>query len=404
MSDQSWDDFPGTALAHSTSRRHTNFLLLPMVIVGGFMGLFAGYGVLTWLGINDVRKPATTASSESTLAGATSSKASSVDASGGAADDQPLRIHRAFIQRQEQNYRDPVPEAETAEHAAPKELATSNLDASTPKAIPIADAKNPAVPDLPPPNKPIGSKPVPEPDFNKPSAIVTLTLEKPVQRVEADAYVADAVVCDVSLSSQLVHKDEQVTGYEIVAKSLGNHEKRTIEFDSHLKGSGAGIEITVIHHYNNVICELRPVFSLQSGTIQPLTKSHGTKLLNELTKSLNAAETARQNLPQLQSTLSRLQSDLRTAQYAKTATGPTPAQIGSGRTQAMIAAGNLSNQINEVNRKINKAQKLVDREDSIKSDLQSLNDVSTYASSIASISTVAVRFHRGATTIPGSVK
>jgi hypothetical protein len=240
--------------------------------------------------------------------------------------------------------------------------------------------------------------------FEKPSAIVTLTLQKPVIRVIAETDKPSDVVCDVGFSHNLLHRGDGRDGYELVCQNLGHHAKETIELGAGIQGAGAAVEITFIRQNSAIVCELRPLFSLPSGDIQPLTISRGTIINNKLSKSSAGAKAARDSLPTMRSNLSQLQANLQSAQQAMNANGNTPAETGAGRTAAMIRATNLDRQATALRKNITAAEQLSAEESAINKDLQSLNEIAEYAKGIASISTISVRFHRGGITIPGNAK
>jgi hypothetical protein len=194
------------------------------------------------------------------------------------------------------------------------------------------------------------------------------------------------------------------TEYKIVAENVGPRDKRTIELGANIAGAGAAIEVNVIRRTNAVVCELKPLFSLPSGRIYPLTMVRGTKLENDLTKSLDAAKAARASLFNLQTTLSGLQSDLRSAQSAICGNGNTAGETAAGRTQALAAASSLRSQITSTNRKIAAAERLSNQEQEIQVDLSAIHQIGSYAKTIVSVAKVSVRIHCGDTTIPATVK
>jgi hypothetical protein len=194
------------------------------------------------------------------------------------------------------------------------------------------------------------------------------------------------------------------TEYKIVAENVGPRDKRTIELGANIAGAGAAIEVNVIRRTNAVVCELKPLFSLPSGRIYPLTMVRGTKLDNDLTKSLDAAKAARASLFNLQTTLSGLQSDLRSAQSAICGNGNTAGETAAGRTQALAAASRLRSQITSTNRKIAAAERLSNQEQEIQVDLSAIHQIGSYAKTIVSVAKVSVRIHCGDTTIPATVK
>ena len=255
---------------------------------------------------------------------------------------------------------------------------------------------------------PVPNKAVPDAKMparqETPPAIVTLKLDDPVIHIVAESDQNVQVTCDVGFSHNLLHRGDARDGYEIVAKDLGNHGKKLVELGANITGAGAAIEITMTRINKNVRCDLKPLFSLPSGDIEPLTITRGTTLYNKLTNSLAVARAARDSLPQLHSNLSQLQSALRTAQQAMGANGRTPGETGAGRTAATIQANNLNRQIIALNRRVTAAERLSEQEPALAKDLQSLNQISEYAKGIASASTVSVRFHIGDQTIPASEK
>ena len=284
----------------------------------------------------------------------------------------------------------------------------SKMPALPPARKPIVEDQ----PDLsiPPIAKPFAAKVptrVPAADidvFDKPSGIVTLTLEKPVTRVIAESDKASEIVCDIGFSHNLLHRGDNREGYKLVSQGLGHRAKETIELGANIQGGGAAVEITVVRRNSIVTCELRPLFSLPSGDIQPLTISRGTIVHNKLGKSLDAAKSARDTLPTMRSNLSKLQSDLQFAQRATTANSNTPATTGAMRTAAISQAAVLGRQITALRRKITSAEQISAQEPEISKDLQLLDEVAAYAKSIASVSTVSVRFRHGNKTIPATVK
>ena len=62
---------------------------------------------------------------------------------------------------------------------------------------------------------------VPEADAaHKPSAIVALKLDKPLVRVVAESDQADAAVCDIGFSRNLVERGDDQPGYQTVAENV----------------------------------------------------------------------------------------------------------------------------------------------------------------------------------------
>jgi hypothetical protein len=369
-------------------RRNSNPLFFPMIVLGGVMGLLAGYGVLTLLasrGIGPLKQPPAQASSE---------------------------LPTVDIEVPGFDLRSPPPA-----DPKPKRNASRAARQQT-RPQPVA-AEEPAPPIMPPPAgkafepPPAGhaiapANPAPANDglpvqVEKPSALLTLTLEKPVLRAISEADSDARVHCDVGFSNNLVHRGDNVPGFAIVAANLSPRDKRTVELGANITGGGAAIEIAVLRRSNNVVCELRPLYSLPSGDIQPLTVTGGTRQHNELTRSLAAAKSARDALPELRSTLSQLQNELRDAQQAARGTSGGADSLPR-QSQGMVLTTTLPPKIAQLSRKITAAEKLTAQESIIDTDLRCLDEISKYAESIASISTVSVRFHIGDKTIPATVK
>jgi hypothetical protein len=234
------------------------------------------------------------------------------------------------------------------------------------------------------------------PQVNKaPSAIVKLDLDKPVLRIVGQSDKAEIAMCDVGFSHNLLHRRAAAGGFVDVAKNLRHREKKMVELEADIQGAGAAIEITFIRQTNAVVCELRPMFSLPSGMIEPLTNDRWTALHNRLVKSLAAAKAARDSLPSLKSNLSQLQADVQATNAAMN---------DFGKAGAKTRLFGLNSQITAVNKKINSAQKLADRDGIITKDLTALEQIGEYAKTIANVSSIAVRFYANEETIPAETK
>jgi hypothetical protein len=159
-----------------------------------------------------------------------------------------------------------------------------------------------------------------------------------------------------------------------------------------------------MHQSNAAICEIRPQFSLPVNGIEQLTIVRGTSLHKSLTRSLNDAAAARNSLPEMQISFGRLQSDLAQAQRALNSNDSTPATTGAMRNNATIAIAQLNRAIKQLSKDIGRAEGLIADEPAIKIELQDLDQIATYAQSIASVATVYVRFYSGDVTIPATVK
>jgi hypothetical protein len=344
--------------------------LIPKVIVGGAFGLLAGYGLLAiFKGWDVAPKPQPTKEIVQEKPA-----------------EPPARPRVQYIpervparQITQQPIIEPLPESPP--RTAPKPL----------RQRPVAKVAEPVK------EKPLAT------DSHKPSAIITLSLDKSVIRAVAEVESNQTVLCDVSFSRNLVDRSS-LAGYSVVAEKLASHRKETIELPANIKGAGAAIEITVLRRNNLAICELRPLLSLPSGSIQPLTVTRGTKLYNDLSKSSAAYKSASRSLPNMQSSLVTLQASLQSAQRAKSGTGNTPAETGNGQITAVRASFSLSNQIRALQKQIANAQKLIDQGPDVNRDLDAMDLIGKYAKEIAAVSTVSVRFYSGDVTIPATVK
>ena len=416
-------------------RAQSNLLFIPKIIFGGAVGLLAGYGALTLItGKGPVRSDEVVATTEpvAKAAGKVVVRKAAVPTAKvtrpAKASSKPIaKAARPVAVSQKATAVAVRPVAESSVPTVKKDSLNKVAQASSmaielpPKPLPAPkqEESEPLKP-LPPPNrlqseaapkeaerKPVeasSNEKVPEAeDTHKPSAIVTLKLDKPLLRVIAESDQADAALCDIGFSRNLIERGEDQPGYRTVVENMARGKKR-VELAANIAKAGAAIEISVLHHNKTVVCELRPMYSLPSGDIQPLTVIRGTKRFNELTRLLDAAKNARDSLPQMRTAAANLKADLATAKAAISGYGRTPTETAAGRTDATAAASRLTLQVASANKKVAAAEQMAAREDGITEDLQKLDEISEYAKGIASVATVSVRFHCGDVTLPATEK
>ncbi|HEX4416225.1 MAG TPA: hypothetical protein VH107_21510, partial [Lacipirellulaceae bacterium] len=402
----------------SRETRHSNPLLIPLVVVGGLMGIFAGYGVLAMIRDHGFHLERPAESTQTKTTAQTSVGLPESNSNQPPIDESPSPRSRDFAEssRTETNS-----SAEFAHNANVRENATATersrkrttpaTEASLKIAVnnlPVQPPSPPgdvAAPPLPPPEQPAqaASQENPRNDSSVASAIVPLTLTQGTIRVIAipDNVPPDSLLCDVGFSSELAGRKDLPSGtYAMVAERLDWHGEYLQELPLHLAGAGAAIEIKIHQQNKAAICEIHPKFSLPMSGIQQFTIARGSALQNSLSRSLNDAMAARQALPNMRFNLGQLQSELTKAQQATTQLGSNPADTGLLHHNATMAITRLNRSIAALNKDIAHSERLVTDEPAFRTDLDDLNQISQYAQSIASVATIYVRFHNGDVTIP----
>jgi hypothetical protein len=238
--------------------------------------------------------------------------------------------------------------------------------------------------------------PPPATTAKQPSAIVPLDLQKAVFRVIAtvDAAPIENVLCDVGFSYNLLEKGAFDNGHQLVAEKLGHRGKKTVELPARIVGAGAAIEIAVIHRRNDITCELRPKMLLASGTIHQFTKGRGELLRGQLLRQLDEIADAKQSLKSMQNELRLLESQ-HSALQRRSLNDP----IARGRLPQLAGA------IRSLGKNISRAEQLIPQERAARDELGTLNKIGEYAQTIASVSTISVRFYTDKqTTLPATVK
>jgi len=353
--------------------------MLPKIVAGGLIGLLAGYGVLALMhekGIGPY-KPTDVAAED-------------------AAQEDSVKPRNPLVEHRQQR-RVAVPPVANAPPVIRPPVVLPNIIPAPPAKIALPNgipqrAPAPAALNDPPERKFIGRE---LPAESAAPTVVKLDLDKPLLRVVAETDKASSALCDIEFSHNLLVSPGDKNDYTMVAENLHPHDKRTIELGTHIVHAGAAIEVAIIKRSDAVLCEMKPLFSLPSGKIYPLTLVRGTKLENELAKQLEAANDARTSLPELRTALSNLQSDLRSAQGAMGGNGNTPGETAAGRTQAVQRAASLRGKIVALNRKIAAAERLADQLNEIQADLDAVKQIGSFANSIAGQASISVRFHSG---------
>lgn len=350
-----------------------------MVIIGGGMGILAAYGALALI------------SGNSPLA---KTPPIAVDTPKRDLNIRPPVIRSSFI---------PVEPSRS----------TKVVDSEPPRDIPTsADSPTLPPPEQPPsvqPQQPIHQKPVEQfgaNDLPKPSAIASLTLNDAAIKVIAtpeDTTVGN-VLCDVGFSPNLLDANPGQKQYVIVASHLTNHSSYIQELPLHINGAGAAIEIRVTHQSRSAICELRPQFSLPGVGIQPMTINRATTIRKKLSRALDDAAQAKENMSAMTARLGGLQTQVATAQANLTATGTNPADTGLIRHNATMALPGLNRSLASQKKALAAAQDVIAAEAANQVDLTDLEQIGEYAQQIASVATIYVRFYVGDTTIPATVK
>lgn len=381
-----------SAMTYTNRSRQSNPLFLPMIIIGGLMGILAGYGGLALLRENGIgpltEKAVPINERRSGLSSKTPARFSiepSRTARSSAREIPTQSTERRPIARQ----RPPT--------ITPRDVAEDPL----PFGPPVTHKKVEKPMPLPRPRVAAGALP-------KPSAIVPLALDKSVIRVvavPAEVPVGN-LLCDIAFTPNLLDsvQSDDPFEYRLVVEKLGNRGKYLHELPLHIKGAGAAIEITVLHQTNAAVCEIRPRFSLPISGIEQLTIARGSIIHNKLTRSLNDAANARQSLDGMRTDLTSLKSQLAAAQRATTAYGSNPAETGVIRHNATMATTRLNRAVSSAEKSVSRAEQLVADEPAMRTELADLNEIADYAKSIASVATIYVRFYSGDITLPATVK
>jgi hypothetical protein len=423
------------------TKRHSNPFFLPLIVIGGLMGVLAGYGLLAMIrdhGFN--LKPrvesadAKPTTQESVAVLNTNPTPSPIDH---ASKPQPYDVatSQAEINQSAQptiDANERVITQPTKRRGRPAILASvATLKIATDGSAPHSSLPPPAdlaAPPLPPPNEPshdrsLAASPDAAPSLPPPSspteqtsrndskasaapAIVSLTLKQDVIRVIAlpEDVTADSLLCDIGFSPELTGRQLPTGTYDIVAERLGKRGEYSQELPLNMNGAGAAIEIKIRQQNKAAICENRPKFSLPMSGIKQLTIASGSILQKSLNRTLNNTVIAEQELPGMRSNLDDLKLKLADAVEHTNDTGSNISETGSLRIQWRARVQQLQYAIKKANNNIARDEQLIANKHALETDITDLNQISQYAEKIASNASISVRFYSGDVTIPATVK
>jgi hypothetical protein len=348
--------------------RDSNPFLLPMIVIGGVMGLLAGYGLLTILHDGGFKKiePETIKVIEASSAPVARTPKPLPP------DDPPIR-RRPTVEHYEE------PEA--------------------PRPLPVHEAQPPKVEEKH--EEPAAVK---APD---PSAVINLDLEKPVTRAIAEHVIPADVLCDISFSPMMVKDASQAnpTQHILVEHRLSNRDHKIHELPLELDGAGAAIDITMVYRSDSAVCEIRPKFSLPANGIEELTIDRQDALSRKLQKYLDDAKDYKKQLPGMNSEITTVKSNLAQARSGLNAVGSNMVETGRIRHSAAIAANKLARQLDGLERDKAKADTLIEQLPDIRKEMDLLKKITYYSRTMPGNAFVTIRFYGAdGATIPAIVK
>lgn len=383
--------------------RHSNPLLLPVIIIGGIMGLLAGYGALTLMRERGIISPA----------------GSVVEAPVVETARNPTPV--AEIVRPNQSDR-PKPQSQKTPSVRPRiaPIAPQPQDDSKgvvrigrPDAPKSYVAEQDTIPSEPIAKGGASTKQDESAEEQTassvppPSALIPITFQKPVLRAIATAPEGtdlEDVLCDIGFTPQLVKDASQAdpAAVTIVFPNLHCREKRLHELPTDISGAGATIDVAMVKR-QSVVCELRPRFSLPRNGIEEFTVDRATQIHNKLNKMLSDINEYGTLLPKMTNELSALKSDLSAAQQLARTPGTLP-QAAAARNSGVAQANRLATKIDNKQTAIDRAEALVADESAVRTELKCLDELDKFGRDVVNVSAVYVRFHVGDATLPAEVK
>lgn len=338
------------------TRRRSNSLFLPMVVIGGIMGLLAGYGALTI--IRENRPPATT---------------------------PPV----------------PPPQPVRATPAPAPRVIPPPPKRTKPSPIVIEDEPEPFIIKKLPSDIPPDDVMPPEPEPLPPaSAQIVLNFDKPIIRVIATTELKD-VLCDIAVNGQLIKNVTMADPEKLhILFTLKLRDKKIHELPLQIDGAGAALEFSIVPRSKAIICEIRPQLSLPANGVEELTVANGTKLHNKLTAYLANIETFTVEKPVIKKELAQRRSEVTNAQSALRSGNLNPTGVNAANgfiTKANRAIGILQKRLDD-------GDALTNDKSAIESELAKLNQIEQYAKSIAGVAQVYVRFHKDGATLAAEVR
>ncbi len=368
-----------------SNKRRKSLPVIVFLIVGGAMGLLAGYGALSLIKQNQV-------GIQTTLSPKHVPKTEPPPS-------QPLRRQLQRPGARERGFentpdgRDPIPEVNARRRPPP----IPNLEDRTKRREQEPEAPEPAEP-----------REGEESHFPQPSIVVPLTLDEPkilVLATPVDIEVKD-IQCDIGLSQNLLRNIANPNVHEIVVARLGNRGTHTAEFATRVPGCQVGLDISINHHSSTVACDIRPRFSLPSGEVQPFTIRDLDKQQKILTKLQSKVQGAKSSLSRLQATHNReleRVADARNA-LAMLARGGNPATAANARAAAQAQLLRAEAAVLLTEKKMAEARNWIGKEHVLQNDQRALESVSAYANQVATVGSIYIRFYAGETTIPATLK
>lgn len=387
-------------------RRQPKPIPLTTIVVGGVMGLLAGYGALSLLGQKGIGPLAVR---QAVPIATATPHVRSESPTRNPVQQHPQQPHHADKSQQPPPIA-PIEPSLPSDRRGVVQIGKPDPENRRP---PTINRHHAAIDDgsdsqelgenaVVPKNGSDASQPLPPP-----SALITLKLDDDSINVIATPVGIDPkeLHCDIALSRQLI-EDSSVGdpyGLQIALPKLSSGDERTHELPLGIKGAGAALVISVTHHATTSVCQIKPKYSLPVSGIESFTTKRIVATRKKLNNVLDDVSDAKNSISGLKSTLQTLKSNLSEAESISRRGGNSPAEVAQ-RSQASAAANKLRRSIGSVQLRINNATSLIADEPAIHHELDCLEQISAYGERVANKSQIYVRFYKGDVTVKAEVK
>jgi hypothetical protein len=364
--------------------------VIAVVVVGGAMGLLAGYGALTLIKPNRVNIQTVPTPKQVSKAEPRSNPPAGLREQ----SQRPRTIGRQPLDAPVNSA--PIPPGAMVRQQRPQPPIPNLEDRVRRRAQEVDDPESVEPVDVEDEKLPL------------PSIVVPLTLDDPtivVLATPAGGEVKD-LQCDIGLSQNLLRRSGggDHTVHEIVVEGLGNRGKHTAEFAAGVEGCQVGLEISVIHRSSAAVCNIRPRFSLPSGDVQPLTIRDFANYRKRLATMLSKVEGAKSSVSRLRATRDRQSQRASNARSGMSPSGGNPAADSIARSAARSQVLMAEAAVERAEKRIADAQDWISNESAIQREASALKSISEYANSVAANGSIYIRFHVGEMTVPATVK
>jgi len=230
------------------------------------------------------------------------------------------------------------------------------------------------------------------------SAVVPLTLEKRVMRLVAappEGTKPNDIMCDIGVTGTVLTNARGVPSHgdpETVIRNMVNNDKVDVLFsDRYLHRRGGehktdfyvGLKVKYLTKLKVAQVEIRGVYSLPSGDLEPLTYKGALRKRRLLRQQLNKCNSAHRACPDLREEVRGWERETQRGNNVHVAVASSQLHRSLGR--------------------LNKAERYASRIPEIERDLDAFNAIDEYLKVKIHGSAVYVRFHTRGETIPVDV-